>query len=304
MSIIELGRLQVEIGDTIIGAGTDVKIASIHGLGTGRLASREYDSPNEDGTQFGREHRSGRVLDIAAAIVLPGNEAGAWNVSETLQAIFDADPLRRTPRAVMPLRINRPGTATRVVFGRPDQYEPDIDLAVVGLIPFTASFRTTDNRFYADEEQAIRLSLSSVSAGGLVTDASGNLASPISTVAGARRTSLVENGGDADAWPVITISGPITNPRVTLIDTEGGVLWRLGVGGALAYDQQAVIDTRPWSRGASLSTGSSLAGRLTLDSVPSQSVIPPGVWEIVVEGADESGTSTFDVRWRNAYRGI
>lgn len=302
--MIALEELQVEIGGVVFGADTDATLESIRGLGSGRLNAREYEIPDEDGTAFGRERRPGRVIDFAGQVIRSYDPAGAWDRSSELADVFDGEGVRLSARDVMPLRLRRPGKQTVVLFGRPEEYDPDHTRAVIGLVPFTATFRTADLRFYSDTEHTVALSIGSSSAGGLVTDENGYIASPISTVAGTKRTSIVENAGDAPTWPVIEIHGPVTGPSVTLLDDNGGVLWRLGVKGSLAHDQTAVIDTRPWSRGAYLDSGSSLGGLLTLESIPSLSTLPPGASEFVVAGADGTGTASFDIRWRDAYRTI
>lgn len=301
MSTTPLEVLQFELGDVIFGADTDVWLSRVEGLGNTALRTLEYPNPQEDGRSFGREWREGRDLIFEGGVRKPGNDVAAWDLSGDLEEAFDAEEIRMDPRAVMPLRLRRPGKPTRTVFGRPDKYDPDITKAVIGWIPWSGTFRCADRKYYADTENVVVLSLSTTSSGYITTDEDGFLTDPITTVGSGRRLSIIENAGDADTWPVIEIAGPITNPSVSLLGPEG-TRWYLEMVGELAYDQVAVIDTRPWSRGAALDSGSALPGALSRRSAPSLSKLPPGSWEIVIAGLDVSGTSSFTIRWRDAYK--
>lgn len=301
MSTVPLQVLQVELNDVLFGAETDSPLSRLEGLGATPLRTLEYPNPQEDGRSFGREWREGRDLIFEGGIRKPGDPVAAWDMSDELDEAFDGEAVRMDPRAVMPLRLRRPGKPTKVVFGRPDKYDPDITRAVIGWIPWSGTFRCADRKFYADTEKVVVLSLSTTSSGYITTDEDGYLTDPITTVGSGRRLSIIENDGDADTWPVFEIAGPITNPSVSLLGPEG-IRWYLEIDGTLAYDQVAVIDTRPWSRGAALDSGSALPGALTRRSAPSLSTLPPGSWEIVIGGLDVTGTSSFTVRWRDAYK--
>jgi hypothetical protein len=300
--VIDLQRLQVEFGGVVMGPETRIPIADIKGLGTTDLLEREYDNPNEDGRQFGREYRSGRTLEISATIETHRDEKAAWDLSSELEELFDADELRKTSRAVEPMRLRRPGKPTRVVYGRPDDFEADKKLAVVGVVPFEASFRCSDRKFYSDLEQSFVAVPAGSSDGYIVLDEDGNIPSPITTTTPGRRSTTITVGGTTPTWPVIRIEGPITNPSVTVVDGDGALLWRLAMEGSIGDGQVAELDTRPWSRQAALTTGSPVSGKLTRDSVLSRSTLPPGVWDVQVQGADMTGLARFTILWRDAYK--
>lgn len=301
MSTTPLEVLQWELDDVIFGGETGIyPVSRVDGLGAAPLRSSEYSNPNEDGRSFGREFREGRELVFEGGVKIPGKDAETWDASAELEAAFDGQDVRSESRAVVPLRFRRPGKPTRVVFGRPDKYDPDITKAVIGWIPWSASFRCADRTYYDDVESVVVLTTITTRRGHIITGPGGILTSPIRTVAEAYRSSTAENAGNAKTWPVVTVRGPVVDPSVALVGPDGQ-LWQLRLNGSVAYDETLVIDTRPWSRGASLN-GGPIRGTLSTDSVPSRSSIPPGVFDIIVGGIDLTGTAEFEIRWRNAYR--
>ncbi|KQP81568.1 hypothetical protein [Aeromicrobium sp. Leaf291] len=300
--MVNIAELQVEVGGVVFGHGTDAPLESIRGLGTGPLRDREWENAGEDGRAFGTEYRDGQTILFAGAVVREGDPAGAWDRVSALQDVFDDPELLRNPRAVTTCRVRRPGRPARVAYGRPEEFDFDNSRQAIGLLPFDGAFRKSDPHWYDDVEQSIRVRLSSQSSSHIILDDDGFLVAPVTTTAVARRASIIENGGKRPTWPVLRFAGPITNPTATLVDGVGRRLWSLGMVGTVPAGQVAVFDTRPWSRSAALESGAPLPGRMTLDSAPSRSTIPPGEHELVCSGIDATGTSYFDASWRAAYR--
>jgi hypothetical protein len=303
MSTTPLQDLQYEIGDVIIGSGTPYPVGRVDGFGVTAIRAVEYPNPLEDGRSFGREKREGRELVFEGSVVKAGDPEGAWDLQELLADAFDAEEVRSTSRAVMPMRLRRPGKPTRVVFGRPDKYDPETQQAVYGFIPWSGTFRCSDRLYYSDTEHHVSLSILSQAKGHIIVSPSGGLMSPIRTTAPGERATTIRNEGTAATWPTIDISGPILDPYVALNGPDGE-LWRLAVEGPVAYDQTVTIDTRPWSRGAS-QNGGPLVGRISpAHSSPSQASLPRGTYDLQVGGVDVTGTAKFDIRWRDAYRNV
>ena len=303
MSTVELADYQYELGDVVFGTGTEVFVEGVSGIGTGDLRGRKFSLPAEDAQVFGRENRDAKPIVFEGRVVRPGDPAGAFDMSAILEGVFDGEECRLEARTVVPLRLRRPGADTRVVFGRPDDYDPDVRKSIIGLIPFTASFIPADPRWYSDTLEKVTLGLMPPSAGGLVTVA-GGLPSPITTIAGTRRSTVIDNLGTTKTWPVITVTGPISEPGIGLADTDGGELWWLEFNGSIAAGQTVTFDTRPWSRGVFLGDGSPIGGRLSRRSRPKMSWVPPGQWELLVKGVDLTGTSHFQCAWRHAFKSI
>jgi hypothetical protein len=124
--------------------------------------------------------------------------------------------------------------------------------------------------------------------------------------------SAILNSGTTDTWPVITITGPCTNPSIIY---QGNSV-SLTLQTALAATQTAVISTVPWNRyvGVTNSIGAdpygstpvaaSLAGVVRgspLDSlmIPAGASVP-----VTYSSQDLTGTSRCTVSWRNAFKMI
>lgn len=301
---INIEELQVEIDGVVFGAGTDSTLATIKGLGNGTLRDRVLDRANGDGEDYGREYRNARPLEFIGQVARPGNPTAAWDRSGQLEAMFDAAGVRLEARKVMACRFRRPGQAARVTYGRADGYEPDVTMQAVGLIGFEAAFRRTDPLWYGDTLRSTRVKLATQSTGHIILNGAGRLTGPIRTTEALPRSSYVTNDGNAPTWPVVRIGGPVANPKVTLVNSDGVPLWTLAVNATIAAGTEAVIDTRPWARSAALASGAPLPGPLTNASIPSQSTIPPGAHEVVCSGVDPSGLAYFEVEWRDAYRNL
>ncbi len=99
--------------------------------------------------------------------------------------------------------------------------------------------------------------------------------------------------GTRAAWPVFTITGPVTNPQVAYPAT--GQWMRLQT--TLAPGQSATIDTRPWQRTVLRSDGASLAGSLR-GNLLRDMALQPGLASIRFTGQDNTGTARCTITWR------
>lgn len=260
--------------------------------------------PSVDGTVFGLDSAGGMTLTFAVGIPkqVPthlDNPGERWTLSldaiSRFKAAWGARELRRTPGAVAKLtNLSR----DRLVYGRPRNLRPRLDKVRQGWSELLCDFATTDDLFYSATEESARLKVVPGTVGGFVLPAE----FPWVTTATTERDDTVRNAGDEPTWAVLVFIGPSADPRATLLDNYGGVLWTLRLDGSLAYDETAVIDTRPWSRGARVNGGPA-SGRLrgtALDLCR----IPPGLSTVRYDAVDNTGTSSFDLRWRHAYAGL
>lgn len=95
--------------------------------------------------------------------------------------------------------------------------------------------------------------------------------------------------GDTEAYPVITITGPVT----TLAVTCGGVAWALTA--ALPAGSVLVVDTRPGSRGPRLNGGSVDWSLLTAAS--RLWTLPKGTTSVIVGATGATGATTISMAW-------
>lgn len=185
------------------------------------------------------------------------------------------------------------GGRTRLVYGRPRAFSPDINLLYShGYLPMGAQFVTADTLHYDDVEDRLTVGLIPGNAGGLVSP----LISPLTTVAGGQRQGIVSVAGDAPAPLLIMFKGPLSNPRAS---STG---WQVGLNTVLAYDQSVTIDTRKGT--VKRNDGADLSGALTRSTFLPEARLRPGNREIIFAGTDPTGTASCTVTWRPAYYGF
>lgn len=110
-------------------------------------------------------------------------------------------------------------------------------------------------------------------------------------------TISVTNNGDAAAWPVIDIAGPINSPVVSNQAT-GKSLYFDGL--ALAVGQTLSIDMNPASRSASIG-GVSQFSSIRLSASEFFSISPGATESLAFSGTGTDGNTTMTVSMRSAY---
>ncbi len=106
--------------------------------------------------------------------------------------------------------------------------------------------------------------------------------------------ATINNVGDVDAWPIITVLGPGTD--LTLTNMTTGKVWQLT--GAIAAGATLVVDTRPGHKSARLD-GVNVFGRLSDPSVLWPLV--PGPNRISIGFATGTAASKVTFVWRNRW---
>jgi hypothetical protein len=107
-------------------------------------------------------------------------------------------------------------------------------------------------------------------------------------------STTITNGGDVDAWPVITTIGPGTDLTVTNQTT--GLFWKFT--GAMTAGSTLVVDHRPGHKSVRLD-GFNAFGRLSDDSVLWPLV--PGPNRISIGFASATAGSKVTFTWRNRW---
>ena len=108
----------------------------------------------------------------------------------------------------------------------------------------------------------------------------------------AEAANVIANAGQRRAWPVITITGPVTNPAVAYMM---GPVIRLQT--AIPAGVTATIDTRPWVRSVTRSDGASLAGAVRGNPLRDLAV-PACPTTVRFSGQDPTGTCRCTLTWR------
>lgn len=259
--------------------------------GTTGWRTQDAENPLGDSMSFGRD----RLSPATWGWTLQTNKdtsAESLDALEIMQGLWISDDTRATPGAVQTLRYNLGGRVRRV-YGRSRRFAPLIDpLTFQGVSGAVADFQKADTLHYDDTEYVTELSILAGRASGIKSPLVGSL----STVAGGDVIDTIQEvGGTAPAPFIAIIRGPITNPYIS------GPGFFIKLNTTLAYDQQAIIDVRPWAQTVLRSDGASLGGALSRLSSLKNARLKPGAASIKFGGTDATGTARCTFSWRPAF---
>jgi hypothetical protein len=294
---LELADWQYDLGGVLIGLGTSVQVIETTGLGRPPVRDNDVDQPSMDGMFAGPDYWAARQVQFDAAIKIPGDAAACHTMVAALQAVTDTAAVRLVGGQGMTLRMKRPGRPVKQLTGRIRKLDPEYRQVIHGYVPLDIEFLAHDPTFYADEESVTELPLGWLTGGGFAAPVVAPIYVQDGTVA-ADRPGWVTNAGDADAWPIIRITGPCAN--VTITHVASGRSLALPTL-SLAADRWIEIDTRPghrtvtWDNGGNASTYLSPSSRIDLFS------LPPGTSEMRWTAFDNTNSARLNVTWRDAY---
>lgn len=246
-------------------------------------------------TQFGRDRLKGPIHGFNLFTNVT-DENGALDAIATLRSAWRALAIRQDPGAVLPIRYRLNGRQRRF-YGRPRRFAaPPSNLIQGGYVPITTDFQAADGFYYDDTEQTESITMRA-SVGESDTGMIFPVTFPVTSIPIGSGEGAFVVGGDAPAYPIIRINGPITNPRV---QTDA---WELSLGISLSADQYVEVDTRPWKKTVRLNGGASAANALSAN--PKQRLgdirLQPGTTQVSLWGSSLSGSPTCTIRWRNTY---
>ncbi|MFG2795742.1 hypothetical protein [Streptomyces pseudovenezuelae] len=257
--------------------------------------------PREDGIRHGQDYTTGAIITFEVGVdtvddgdtLLERHGANLDAVSVMKQA-WDAKAVRDRMATPAVLSTTQGGRARRW-YGRPRQYAKAASkLTRQGYTPVVATFAAIHTGSFDDVEQSVRVDMAPPPHRGIV----GPLKDPLTMVGeGAVRVpGQITVGGNRPAWPVITITGPISQPVCELVGK-----WKLGLNLTLKAGEKVTVDPRPWVRTVLRGSGS-VAGLITRGSpLLEDLLIPPGRQDFVLRGTDATATASMTVAWRDAY---
>ncbi|MCI3279213.1 phage distal tail protein [Streptomyces cylindrosporus] len=297
MPDLDLADWQYDLGGVLIGKGTSVVLVETTGLGRPPVRDNDVDQPSMDGQWAGPDYWAARQVQFDAYIKIPGQPDACYDLVATLQAASDAAAVRLVGGQGMTLRIKRPGTPVKRLTGRMRKLDPEYAQVIHGKVPLDIEFVAHDPQFYADTETTTELPLGWLTGGGFAAPVRAPIHVQDGTVA-ADRPGWVTNNGDADAWPVIRVTGPCTN--VTITHVASGRSLALPTL-TLAAGRWVELDTRPgyrtvtWDNGGNASAYLSPGSRIDLFS------LPPGTSEMRWTAFDNTNSARMRLTWRDAY---
>jgi len=176
-----------------------------------------------------------------------------------------------------------------VIFGRPRLVEPLAETAFRGWALCRAAFRMLDPHIYSGTEHSVSLMLP-LATGGLTVPFTVPFAIEASVSSG---SASITNAGTAATGLLLTITGPVAQPRVSL-QPSGGDAKLLRYMDTVAAGETLVIDTM--ARTAYLN-GVSRRGRMAGEWF----LLEPGTSELSFNAASYSATATLVATWRDAW---
>lgn len=274
-------------------------------VAVGVVTRETSDRPNPTGNGVvpGVDRARGRILGFAGAHLdqsVRPDDTAEWthpmDLGGDVEAVWQADDLVGVDGAVASLTNVDRG---RVVYGRPRNYALNLDKVRHGWSEWSGEFHTVDPLFYDVEEQAVTVSTAAGVTGGVAFP----VTFPVTTTAGTEARGWITAGGNRPTWPVVVVAGPCTDPTVSLLNAGGGVRWSVTMLTTLGAGQVAYLDTRPWSREVSVSSGP--ADGLARGSQLADCRIPVGLSEVRLSvAADPSGMASVLVTWRDAHSSL
>ncbi|MET9436866.1 hypothetical protein [Streptomyces sp. NPDC006551] len=300
MADLTLTTGQLDLGGIVIGKNTAVQIIDITGLGRPPVRDNDHAQPSADGAWPGPDYFASRQVQIDAAIKTPGDRAAALDLLAALQQPSHTPVVRLAAGTTQALRISWPGRPVKRLEGRLRRLDAEVGRAIHGYIPLDIEWVATDPTWYADTETTTELPLGWLTGGGFTAPVTAPIYVQDGTVA-ADRPGWVTNNGDADAWPVIRITGPCTQATITHVET-GRVLALPTLN--LTAGQWVEIDTRPGHRTVTRENGGNATTLLSPASRIDLFSIPPGQSEMRWTAFDHTNTARLRLTWRDAYTAL
>lgn len=299
MALLE-GQWAITTGAStvVMGPGTPYNVSGFE-IGEPDMRNSDVPRAREDGDEFGRDYRGGRVISFELNALSDPYQYDTvvrrqqvLDLLAVLESAWDAEAVRTLPGEVSVLSYQRGGVARRV-YGRPRRFQPVTTMDWTGNVPITAAFRTKDHRFYADGESALTIGFVPESVGGFTPPLIGPL---IMSGQGVGETGFTVGGTEA-AWLTYRIDGPIQTPTVEITDH-----WSATLNITLAADQWVLVDPSPWQRVVLRNDGANLSGAFTATSERLSGMrVRPGNRQAILRGVDPTASSRLSLFYRSAY---
>lgn len=280
-----LSNFQGSFGGLTFGPGTDIQVVEWDGLRElPGIRSGDQARPRGDGSFAGLNYLGERVITLKLSVTV--TQTPFETVIANLASVFQSTS---SPSALQPFFFMLPGwTTPRQVTARPTKASIPVDLEynfhkASPLVELTCP----DPLIYDVQPQTALTGLPAPSAGLTFP-----VAFPVTFGASAGGSLAVTNTGNYPTAPVFTITGPCTNPSITL-SSGGSMSFNL----TLSSSDTLVVDM---AARTVLLNGVSRAN--TIVSGSSWFAFPVGAATVFVGSRDSAAVAAqFKVTWRNAW---
>lgn len=301
--MVDLNLWRLEYGDTLLEFGTHESGHPFTTQVTVVPADLETDDlahPLADGLVFGVDYARGMTIGFNGVHLTL--EAQPWqrrwtrpmDNSGPFKAAWKADAVRKVAGSYASLTNVDRG---RVTYGRPRGYVPDYDKVRAGWLPYSCGFAALEDRFYDAVEQVAVVGVDPGEAAMMTFP----VTFPFTSATSTETRRWVTNAGDSASWPVVTFRRG-GRPKLDLLNNAGGVTWSLEVDANLDFDEEVVVDCRPWVR--TITRNGSPAPGVLRGARLEACTIPVGTHELRLSAIDPSGLADVEVRWRDAYEAL
>lgn len=269
-------------------------------IGETDIDDQDAPHPTSDGVVMGIDSLRGFTMTFKITTVpdFPPVDkpwVKALDLFSTFKAKWRADAIRRSPGQYAILtNLDR----NRRIYGRPRKIGQSNDRLRKGSLGYIATFDSIDPNFYDETEKLQIITPVPPAGGGFVAP----LSPPFSIAGSGSELAAMVNDGDMGAWPIVKFRGPGRAFAFDLLDGGGNTLWSIQVPGQINYDQTLTVDTRPWSRSATLN-GWPANGQIRGTALENCK-IPVGAWSARFRVVDPSGAAFADIRWRDTYASL
>jgi len=235
-------------------AGTNIGLISIAGLADlPDIRSSDVARPRDQGLLFGNDFLGGRTITLALEIVKAPGLTLAQSV-DLVKAAFQ--PLQNT---ALPLAFQLPGQGNRVINCRCRKLTDTVDVSFAGgITTMSVQLSAMDPRIYDATGQTMNTTLPTAF-GGVTFNVTFPLTFPGGTITtGGTITST--NSGNYPTRPVVTITGPVTNPRLENVNTGETLTLMLTLAGSdtltINFDARVITLNGTASRYGTVASGS------------------------------------------------
>ncbi len=283
-----LSNYQMAIATTglTFGPSTNYVIESWEGVGNPGVRTNDREAPYDHGTFLGPEYLEARQLTINLKM-LGSDDASAQALLDALSKAwyFDATTEFGRQSAATYLQLQLPGQSLRRLYGRPRQLVIDNSKLITGHPSAVATFFANDPRWYSDAINTQGLALGAATTG-FGFNLGFNFGFGGTSTSG---TASVTNAGTFPTYPVITLTGPLTN--VTLTNQTTGEVLTIAL--TIASGDTLTIDF--------------LNKTVLLNGTASRYFAKSGTWWQLQPGANsisftaQSGSGSASVAWRDAW---
>lgn len=256
-------------------------ITDITGLDSAPFRTNTDEHQGTDGTYVDAQYMSMRTIVISGNLYTsPGDPESTCDL---LRAQYG------TQKVSLPLYMQLPGKNLRFINAKSGGVKYDIDTnRNMGMTAMQLTLLAGDPLIYDYPANVQAVAFNNVSGVGTGFNMSFNVGFGGTIVA---PSVQLTNEGTHDAYPIITLVGPLTNPVIS--DSNSGIVMALQI--ALTASDTLVIDCRK----KSITLDGAASRRSSMASLGWLSV-PPGITDTFFISAD-SGTGTMSVQLYNTY---